>query len=466
MNHHNQHLQGVASNSTFNLTNAQSLQWSSNTLFVNNTNLKISNQTIDLLQSSPADQTAIKPSTVNGMRSSVEYLPKPSNLQSANASNGLIKLHPLVFDFLLKSNGSASSPLDLLENVREYTDYHHKLTVIKFVDLVQSFVLLVLATVTLFGIFGPIVVSIHRNGVLPNAQNSYSDSLSTAFTLFKTGSNSQQQFVINKNVKQKSFLSAFAFHSRRKENGSLNVHSQFKQLTNSLQSPVHLQCSSETITGESSATSESSFTNTDNISNTDTDQSPTTSHHHHFHHHHTNSIKKPPQSTHACSESNDEDDLTNNEEIANVLSKIEDKAPPIKPPLPPLPPASLMFNSKLNSNSPNNKSPSNIDQSVGCGAHFNYVTMPNYHKDYYHKSIKYVINNLANENKIGNENNLGQPNLIANLQSNGHNHKASNLHPAPLPNLIDSTYNSSKSKPRLIRTNPLYEENQFRSAYP
>ena len=178
---------------------------------------------------------------------------------SVDESKGLIKLYNQpTFDFL-RSN--ALNSFEFLENIREFADYQNKLTVIKFVDLVQPFVLLMLATLTLCCIFGPIVITIHKYGVLPKKQNnSYADSLST-FTLFKTVSKSQQQFVINKNAKSRSFLNPFAFNQRRRENNSsLNVHSQFKQLTNSLQSPAHLKCSSVTITGESSATSENSFT--------------------------------------------------------------------------------------------------------------------------------------------------------------------------------------------------------------
>ena len=470
MNHHNQQLQSVTSNSTFNLTNAQSLQWSSNTLFLNDTaSWSLRNQTDQFDPSSTTMRPTIKYSTNatspgRTMRSSVEYLPKPLYLMSVNESNGLIKLYGQpTFDFLQMMRSNASNSYELLENIKEFADYQYKLTVIKFVDLVQSFVLLVLATVTLCCIFGPIVITIHKYGVLPKKQNnSYADSLST-FTLFKTGSNSQQQFVINKNAKSRSFLNPFAFNQRRKENSSsLNVHSQFKQLTNSLQSPAHLQCSSATITGESSATSESSFTHTDNISNTDlTDQSPTTSHHH-FHQ------TKMPKSGHNCeSESNDEDGSMNGHhgETGNAGNENVGASKLVRPPPPPLPQdfhsSNLMLNNKLNSAT--NKSPSQI----GCGKHFNYAKTPGSTYDNYHKSFKYVINNLVSENNLGHANhhdehghaNLHGPSKAINNPTNLH-------HPPGPLNLISNAYDSSKSKPRLIRTNPLYEENQFRSAYP
>lgn len=478
MNHHNQQLQSVASNSTFNLTNAQSLQWSSNTLFLNDTaSWSGRNQTIagQFDHSSSTMRPAIKYSNTTSadkaMRSSVEYLPKPLYLMSVNESKGLIKLYGQpTFDFLQMMRSNASNSFEFLENIKEFADYQYKLTVIKFVDLVQSFVLLVLATVTLCCIFGPIVITIHKYGVLPKKQNnSYADSLST-FTLFKTGSNSQQQFVINKNAKSRSFLNPFAFNQRRKENSSLNVHSQFKQLTNSLQSPAHLQCSSATITGESSATSESSFTHTDNISNTDlTDQSPTTSHHH-FHQ------TKKQKSTHDCeSESNDEDGSMNghrSEALAgNAGNENGGGSKLVRPPPPPLPQdfqsSNLMLNNKLSS--ANNKSPSQI----GCGKHFNYAKTPSStYNNNYHKSFKYVINNLVSENNLGHanhheEHSVGHANLHANGQSKAINNPTNLHHPPPGPlNLISNAYDSSKSKPRLIRTNPLYEENQFRSAYP
>ena len=468
MNAHNQQLQSVASNSTFNLTNAQSLQWSSNTLFLNDSSTawNIRNQTSDQLDGSTTMRPTIKYSNSTSsakpaMRSSVEYLPKPLNLMSVNESKGLIKLYNQpTFDFLQMMRSNATNSFEFLENIKELVDYQYKLTVIKFVDLVQSFVLLVLATVTLCCIFGPIVITIHKYGVLPKKQNnSYADSLST-FTLFKTGSNSQQQFVINKNAKSRSFLNPFAFNQRRKENNSsLNVHSQFKQLTNSLQSPAHLQCSSATITGESSATSESSFTHTDNISNTDlTDQSPTTSHHH-FHQ------TKKQKSTHNCeSESNDEDGSMNDNhsDANNMVNESGAANKLVRPPPPPLPQdfqsANLMMNNKLSS--ANNKSPSQI----GCGKHFNYAKTPSSTYDNYHKSFKYALSNLVNEN-------LGHANHHEDHGAHPHAGKVINnptnlLHPPGPLNLISDAYDSSKSKPRLIRTNPLYEENQFRSAYP
>ncbi|RWS28516.1 uncharacterized protein B4U80_10135 [Leptotrombidium deliense] len=54
-----------------------------------------------------------------------------------------------------------------------------------FRDVITSLSMITVSIMSLLGIFGPLLYSIHKYGVLPRKNGSYAESLSTAFTLFK-----------------------------------------------------------------------------------------------------------------------------------------------------------------------------------------------------------------------------------------------------------------------------------------
>ncbi|XP_074594406.1 uncharacterized protein LOC141849823 [Brevipalpus obovatus] len=51
-------------------------------------------------------------------------------------------------------------------------------------DIISSLSMILIASTSLLGIFGPIIYTIHKYGILPPKNGSYAESLSTAFTLF------------------------------------------------------------------------------------------------------------------------------------------------------------------------------------------------------------------------------------------------------------------------------------------
>uniref|UniRef100_A0AAN0N7P4 G-protein coupled receptor 3 n=1 Tax=Polyphagotarsonemus latus TaxID=1204166 RepID=A0AAN0N7P4_9ACAR len=445
MNYYNLQMQEINLNSTINLTAPQSLQWTSNISVLEN---KLKTVNLDKNQFH-SNKTLLKNEILNSYLNRSTIIPKNDVLRSLQKVKRTTNLNQPEFEYFLKLNATNVNQLDYLENLKEYTDYQQRLNVIKFVDLVQSFILLVLATISLFGIFGPIIISIHKNEDLSKKQVSYSDSLSTAFTLFKTGTNSQQQFIINKGNEGKSFFNPFSFNQRNKDINT-HFHSQFKQLTNSLKTPSQIKCSSST--NESITTRENNFTDTDSSSlenhdNNDLDQN----------------IQLNKQTVNYnlnCESDIDEDFLSENDNTEqNDINDSKNSA--IFPP-PPLPSQFKFDNADNESKSPtSNRLIINTAAHIGSGAQFNYATTPNYHK------FKYVLNNLSQ--------NLGQPSTdqdkfstILNQQSD--DPITSSTHPSPPPhpssNPIITTSYLDSSKTQIIRTNPIYEVNQFRSAYP
>lgn len=64
-----------------------------------------------------------------------------------------------------------------------YENMHYHYANIR--DIISSISMILMATTSMLGIFGPIIYTIHKYGILPPKNSSYAESLSTAFTLFR-----------------------------------------------------------------------------------------------------------------------------------------------------------------------------------------------------------------------------------------------------------------------------------------
>ncbi|XP_025017435.1 uncharacterized protein LOC107366253 isoform X2 [Tetranychus urticae] len=94
----------------------------------------------------------------------------------------------ILVDNLTESPETGSSNLSLTDQQANPRLTSNRLNLENYAiyrDIITSLAMILMASASLFGIFGPIIYTIQKYGILPPKNGSYAESLSTAFTLFR-----------------------------------------------------------------------------------------------------------------------------------------------------------------------------------------------------------------------------------------------------------------------------------------
>lgn len=259
---------------------------------------------------------------------------------------------------------------------------------LRLLAVIQSVCLLCVATACLAGIFGPIALAIHRYGVLPKKPHSYADSLSTAFTLFKSGALPPAQEITGG---QFALLTTSGKRTLATLNGITMINEQ--------RSPNQPKSSAQ------SPSSGQSLTSTNSDSSMDNDYAA-----HNQDQHIVSELQARIQAATASSEIAYAQKIMNGSSMLRTLrnslksfsnnqtERLKSSERPTIPPAPPLPFSQTLLDrlscasTGRSSSSDHYQSHVSVEQvNIGSGAQFNYATTPNYHR------FKYVLNNLTED---------------------------------------------------------------------